>query len=191
MALQLSLNFNFLGELGSVQELEYNGTLTERLEELIQIEPLKKVGVDNVLSEDNFAAEGWGTWVGDPKGSLQGTQENPLGYFELKIFAKTDQKFSIESLKFSLTRDNEGPRFWQRRSNIDDFEAPIFIDVPFIEEERGVVHDEGIIELPEEAPTFPPYFENLEINGKELARTEPKWRSLAQIELHLYGFYKE
>jgi hypothetical protein len=194
MAVPFSFSFDFLGDAGSVEELEYNGTLTAELDDLIQIDPLKKVALTNVVAQDLFVADGWGAWNESPRAEILGTEQNPLGFFELRIAAKkpNETPLSLATINFFLTRDSDGPRNWQWRNSFDDFQSPTTVhNIPDEAIEAGVVHDEGIIELPSTPPLTPTAFGLFGIDCRQLAETEPLWRAFPELVLRLYGYYKE
>lgn len=183
--MEFELLFDFTGGAGNGQEVEPTN-VTEEMREKLIIRPLKKEGLTTFESNNNFVAEDWQVWedgrsVGTPSAFIS-------SYVQVKD--KEKDRLRLGAMTFGLTRDNDGPRHWQWRSSVDGFETPLPIEnFPQEQIDRGVIYDDGIIELPAEAPTDPMFFGPFFINFKALAKTDLRWIDLTYFELRLFGYY--
>jgi hypothetical protein len=201
--MEFELLFDFAGSAGSVEKLDPINVDPEIRKKLI-IEPLTKKAVTNTFSSDNFVASDWPIWSDDrsvnPPSSYitsfvrtrdkEDTPNNgaPEGDEEEQA---VQLRLRPTSLVFNLTRDGDGPRYWQWRGSVDGFEKPLPIaNFPQEQIDRGCTHEDGIITLPEAAPTSPAFFGPFFLDFRHLAKTNSKWRSLLQLDLRLYGYYK-
>lgn len=191
----MSAPFEFLydftaeeGLAGSVQDMLYNGPLPPQIDERIVIGPLYKYALTNVESLNNCVAQDWPTW-NDPRNEIPPTQHF---VFTMRSRDAEWYKIRLGRMRFNLTRDLDGPRYFQWRASPDGYKAPLFVhDLGDNDIERGVIHDDGIITLPEEPPVDPPYFENFVIDFKQFAKTDERWRKLTEIEIRLYAYFMD
>lgn len=199
--MEFEILYDFAGSAGSVEKLDPTNVDPDIRKKLF-IEPLTKKNISNVVSSDNFAASDWPTWNDDrstdPPSSyivsfVRVRENDPPNNQASSNNEKEAKDLSLRptSLFFNLTRDDDGPRYWQWRCSVDGFEKPLPVaNFPQSQIDRGCEYEDGIITLPIDPPELPAFFGPFVIDFRQLKKTDRRYSSMKLLDLRLYGYHK-
>lgn len=121
LAQQFNGVFSFAGSAGDVSSLNYNGVAIPNL----TVSPLIKNGVTSSGSSNNSRATGWDT--GSTDNGAAGGNVNLNKYYEFTITTSSGFTISNPTLSFGVGRSGAGPRRFQWRWNVDNYQNPLLI----------------------------------------------------------------
>lgn len=108
------------GSNGNVASFAYNGTNYAG----ITMGAIKKVGVGNSTSKNNFQATAWPTGATNGSDTFTGNISNKK-YIGFSISAVDGYKFTVTSIEFGVGRLISGTRQSQWRGSADNYDAII------------------------------------------------------------------
>ena len=158
--------------VGNVSSFEYNGSPIAN----VTVGAMTKVGLTTSPSVSNFRATGF-PLDGTPIGGLTG-QIDTTKYFEFTITAAPGSVIDLPSITFGIGRSATGPRQWQWRSSVDNFNSAI----PVTTLNAGLSQNFGVITNPDS---------NSNWTGNVIQTSGASYQNLTSITFRLYGYNSE
>jgi hypothetical protein len=164
--------YNLGSNSNSARTFVYNGTVYEG----IALDSLAKIGVTSTSNSGNFRASNWGLAVANGSDEFTG-QINLYKYISFTVRANENYLFTIDSIQFGIGRSGAGPRQWQWRSSISDFE----VKLDSFRLNENLILSDSIVTTPSENSNWLNNVLILDENHK----------NIDIVEFRLYGFNAE